>query len=113
MAGSNKHADMKFLENYLDLRSDPRKLFDSAKTAFVFGMPYYLGDKHSKKSYPRPRIAQYARLKDYHKQLKKILESLVSELESKLGLKFRFQVTVDSACFRKSIGSRNKNGFYW
>ena len=45
---SNKHADMKFLENYLELRSDPRKLFDSAKTAFVFGMPYYLGDKHSK-----------------------------------------------------------------
>ena len=70
---SNKHADMRFLENYLELRSDPRKLFDSAKTAFVFGMPYYLGDKHSKNSYPRPRIAQYARLKDYHKQLKKIL----------------------------------------
>lgn len=108
----NKHADMNFLENYLDLRSDPRKLFESAKTAFVFGMPYYLGDKHSKKAYPSPRIAQYARLKDYHKQLKKILEKLVLEIEGKLSLKFRYQVTVDSApVLERALAAKTEMGF--
>ena len=66
-----KHADMKFLENYVELREDPRKLIEGGATALVFGMPYYLGYKHGKTLYKSPQIAQYARLKDYHKLLKK------------------------------------------
>ena len=75
-------------------------------------MPYYLVTSILKNHIPRPRIAQYARLKDYHKQLKKILEALVSELESKLGLKFRFQVTVDSApVLERALAAETKMGF--
>ena len=75
----NKHADMKFLENYVELREDPRKLFES-QTALVFGMPYYQGYKHSVKFYDTPKVAQYAKLKDYHKLLKKFLEEISRRL---------------------------------
>lgn len=72
-----KHADMKYLENYMEMRHDPSKIFSGACTAIVYGFSYFQGS-----TFKKPGIAQYARIRDYHKLLKKKARKLINYLES-------------------------------
>ncbi|MCX6126729.1 MAG: tRNA epoxyqueuosine(34) reductase QueG [Proteobacteria bacterium] len=95
-----RHAEMRYLENHLELRADPKKLLPGAKYALVFGLPYFSGDRWQRGvGYAHPRFAMYARLKDYHKILKRELGELMNKLKAR-GLVEKeelFRVTCDSA----------------
>ena len=108
----NKHADMKFLENYVELREDPSLLISNAKTALVFGMPYYQGYKHSVKFYDTPKVAQYAKLKDYHKLLKKFLEEISRRLMEQYNSELTYKVAVDSVpILERALAAKTRLGF--
>jgi len=72
---------MPWIADNLALREDPAKLLPGAKSALVFGFRYYQGDRW-RNSPPdgRPRIAQYARLRDYHRVLRKSGEEILTAL---------------------------------
>ena len=75
-----RHAGMRFLENHTHIRQFPSQIFEGAKQAIVFALPYYQGDKLNSVKKGSYQIAQYARLRDYHKVMRKraaiVLENL-------------------------------------
>ena len=63
----NYHADMTYLEKNHTLRADPRQLDKNLQTAIVIALPYGRGDRLQTTT---PRVAQYARQRDYHRVIK-------------------------------------------
>ncbi len=110
---SGKHGDMKFLENNRECRRNPQSLLDDSRSIIVFGMPYYQGDKIRRgNSVYLPRFAQYARLRDYHKIMKRKGESIHSWLSSSYGQTGHCRVVVDSApLLERALASRGQMGF--
>jgi epoxyqueuosine reductase len=110
-----RQADMQYLEKYLEVRKDPKKLLDGAKSALVFGLPYYLGDKWQRgPGHATPQIAMYARLLDYHKVVKKILTDLMEDLKTRFVELEResYRVTVDSApLLERAVTASTGQGF--
>ena len=70
-------AEMNFLNRYLEIRKDPSLLHPQSVCAVIIGCRYYQGKESSDKT----KIAQYARLKDYHKVLRKKLNNLHKKIE--------------------------------
>jgi epoxyqueuosine reductase len=105
------HAEMDFLKNYLDLRQDSSSLLKGGTQALIFGLNYNQGDKLSKVLKGSARIAQYARLKDYHKSLKERGGLIADQLMKRYpGLNSR--VVVDSApLLERALADRTLNGF--
>lgn len=68
------HGEMKYMENYFDLRKDPRNLVPNAKTVIV--LSYNYATKKSQSDAEAPKISKYAFGRDYHKVLKKKLKKL-------------------------------------
>lgn len=112
-----RHAGMDYLARNLPVRANPSLLLDNAKTAWVFGLPYYLGDRWQRgDTNARPKIAMYARIKDYHKILKTELDALFSELLNVIGfddsLTPQYRVTVDSVpLLERALAANTKAGF--
>jgi len=105
------HAGMEFMTNYSKIRQDSSKLLDGAKSAIVFGLNYYQDDKMSDLN-GTPLIAQYARLRDYHKYLRKIGEQLLEILHKNSEGNHAGRVVVDTApVLERSLASRSKRGF--
>jgi epoxyqueuosine reductase len=107
----SRHGDMRFLEQHQHLRADPRGLLPEAKQALVFALPYFQGDQLLAARRGAYRVAQYARLKDYHRSMRergtRVLRSL-QELYP--GLQGR--VTIDSApLLERALASRTRRGF--
>ncbi len=73
------HADMQWLEKVPEKRSDPRNLFEGARTVVVFGASY-AGPAEAPHDPARGRIARYARGRDYHDVMFKSLKRLKAEL---------------------------------
>lgn len=105
------HAGMHFLENNKQLREDPRGLLPRSAQALVFALPYGQGDKLNAARRGLYRVAQYARLRDYHKSMKqKAVRVLASLREQYPGLEGR--VTVDSApLLERALAARTMRGF--
>ncbi len=110
--GDKLHAGMGFLEQNQSLRMDPRELLPSAGFAVIFGMSYFLGD--TLRTPTGPRIAQYARWRDYHKSMRqragKAWESFLQEaaVESKP----ESRICVDSApVLERALAARTEAGF--
>src|SRR5579883_3505974 len=80
-----RHAGMEFLTRHAELRKDPRKLLPGAKVALVLGLPYSLGDRLEEAG-GRPRVAQYARLPDYHRGLRAKADEVFRRLAREAGL---------------------------
>ena len=80
-----RHGNMEWLENSIDRRSSPKKLWRSAKTAIIFASNY--GPKNSPlDSLCKTHIGNisvYARNKDYHKWMKGRLKNFSSWFVSK------------------------------
>lgn len=108
-----KHAGMRFLENNKNFRKDPSTLEPSLSNALVFGFNYYQGDKYAgQNSILKPRNAQYARFKDYHKVLKKIATNIMSQLFALSNLEFNYRVLVDSApILERALAAKSGKGF--
>ncbi len=105
-----KHAGMDYMENHKDLRLDPQKLMPGSRSCLVLAYNYNLGDKLSDLK-EGPKIAQYARLKDYHKFLRKQGKALAEQLKV-LKPDLEYRVLVDSApLFEKAMAAKTSKGF--
>ncbi len=105
------HAGMQFLERNRELRKDPRGLLLEARQAIIFSLPYFQGDRLLAAHRGRYRVAQYARMHDYHKSMKKKATSILLQLQNDhVGLQGR--VTIDSApLLERALAAQTFRGF--
>ncbi len=106
-----KNGEMKFLENYLEKRTDPRLLVPGAKSVLMFTYNYYTDKKQREDTY---KISRYAYGKDYHFNIKKKLFPIYNYLHDEHGVTGR--VFSDSApvlekewAIKAGLGWRGKN----
>lgn len=107
------HGEMKYMENYFDLRTDPRKLVDGAKSVISLSYNYYNPPEQSGQD--APRISMYALGRDYHKVIKKKLKNFIQQANKEIG-EFHGRAFVDSApvmerdwAVRSGLGWMGKN----
>ncbi len=109
----SRNGTMEWMKNHLKIRENPELLLANAQAALSFGFPYSLGDRWSLGSDDGPRIAQYARLKDYHKFLRLKLERVKRALEQHLSPAiFDWRITVDSAPLLERAIVANSGGAF-
>ncbi len=84
-----RHADMRYLEKYDDLRQDPRTLLEGAHTLIAVAFPYFTEEKI------HLPISLYARGRDYHEVVRELLTETASALPGKS------RVCVDTAPLRE------------
>jgi epoxyqueuosine reductase len=109
-----RHAGMAYLTDHLELRRDPRALLEGARSVVVVGLGYYLGDKlRARGAGGEPRVAQYARLRDYHKVLRRRCEELAEALRDATAPRpVATRVVVDSApILERALAARAGGGF--
>jgi len=85
---------MAYMENHFEKRVDPRELVEGARSVVVVLQNYYTREKQLDEQ--APLISKYAYGKDYHRILKKKLQSLYAYMEADIGA-FSGRVFVDSA----------------
>lgn len=73
---------MQYMENYFDMRLDPRKLMDGAKSVISLMLNYYPEEKQNEEA---PKISKYAYGKDYHFVIKHKLKELLHVLNEEIG----------------------------
>jgi len=107
------HGQMKYMENYFDLRVDPTKLVHGAKSVITLLLNYYPSAKQNNQV---PKISKYAFGKDYHEVIKKKLNELITILKENIG-DINGRGFVDSApvlertwAQRSGLGWVGKNG---
>lgn len=108
------HAGMDYLERNQHLRKDPAQLLPGARTAIIVGLDYFLGDRLPRGAADDPpRIAQYARLRDYHKLMWKAGEAILSDYwRLRGGEPGQGRVLVDSApILERALAARAGAGF--
>ena len=96
-----KHGTMRYLAEHLDVRLDPDRLLEGARSVIAVADLYDAGgspDPRSPIPNPRPKgkIARYARGDDYHKVIKKRLHTLADALAQRFPGE-AFRTTVDTA----------------
>lgn len=84
---------MQYMENYFDMRLDPRKLMDGAKSVISLMLNYYPEEKQNTEA---PKISKYAYGKDYHFVIKNKLKELLYSLNEQIG-EIHGRAFVDSA----------------
>ncbi|MBD5229287.1 MAG: DUF1730 domain-containing protein [Bacteroidales bacterium] len=106
------HASMTYMENYRDLRRDPRTLLPGARSLIVAAFSYYHAD-HTEGNLER--IAAYAHGDDYHEVLRARLDNVARAIRETWGAETR--VCVDTAplperywAVRAGIGFIGRNG---
>ncbi len=100
---------MSYMENYFDLRTDPRKLVPGAKTVITFLFNYYTPLKQ--KDVNAPKISMYSYGKDYHKVIKKKLKSLENYIVENFG-DLSIRGFIDSAPVMDKVWAE-KSGLGW
>lgn len=88
------HGKMQYMENYFDLRLDPRKLVPGAKSVISLLYNYYPEEKQDVES--NYKISKYAYGRDYHKVLKYKLKQLYLFIKENIG-EIEGRAFVDSA----------------
>ena len=86
------------MENYQQFRENPALLVEGAQSALIFAYNYFAGDKLTEVKKGPPRIAMYARLRDYHKYLRVKSENILKKLRIH-SPEIRSRVFVDSGPF--------------
>lgn len=106
--------DMTYLLRNEDVRFDPRKLVEGAKSIIVLAFNYYPPIKQKEGV---PQVAFFAYGKDYHRVLKDKLFRLLEMLKQESGRDFKARPFVDSApllerywAMRAGIGRIGRNG---
>ena len=94
----NYHGDMLYMQNNIDKREFPELLVPNAMSVIVVAMNYLtdntMADILTKKD--KAAISRYAVGRDYHKLMRKRLQSLANKIEDRVG-KFGYRAFVDSA----------------
>jgi epoxyqueuosine reductase len=89
----NKNGNLKYLENNIEKKADPRKLLGNAKSVITLVQSYYPSKKQDEKaSY---KIAKYAYGNDYHVVMKAKAVELIQALQKKVKTA-EFRIFVDS-----------------
>lgn len=102
------HGQMSYMQNHFELRTDPRKLVEGAKSVVSLTYNYFPAEKQKTDTY---KIAKYAYGKDYHKIIRKKLQRLVDELKAEIG-DFNARVFTDSAPILEHAWAK-KSGVGW
>ena len=110
---TNMHGQMKYMENYFDLRVDPRKLVPGAKSVITLLKNYYPDQQQETGT---PKISKYAFGKDYHEVIKSKMKLFLQLMQEEIG-EINGRGFVDSApvlerswAQRSGIGWIGKNG---
>ena len=103
------HGKMQYMENYFDLRTDPRKLIDDAKSVVTVLYNYYTPIKQ--KNDDAPKISKYAFGADYHTVIKKKLKELQFFITDNFG-EINVRGFVDSAPVMDKVWAE-KSGLGW
>ena len=100
------HADMSYLEKNCEVRADPRQLGVGLQTALVVALPYGRGDRlHT----TQPRVAQYARQRDYHRVIRLRAHRVITTLQLE---STACRVVVDTApVLERELAERGGHGF--
>ena len=90
---AGRHAGMKYLEDTLEARSDPRRILPEARSvvslsAYHSAAPFVAGDGS--------RVARYARGADYHQTVRQSAERTARAAARRLPGGFRHRVCVDT-----------------
>jgi len=85
---------MKYLERNIDVRTDPEKYFDGARSVVATGINYY--SPFSQKDSNAPVLSRYTYGRDYHKVISEKL-SLLLDFIQKNEPGIRGRITVDTA----------------
>jgi epoxyqueuosine reductase len=108
-----KHGKMQYMENYFDLRLDPRKLMPGAKSVISLLLNYFPPSPPS--PLPRERdevkISKYAYGKDYHFVIKEKLKELIAFIKQNIG-DVNARAFVDSAPVMDKVWAK-KSGLGW
>lgn len=113
----NLHGSMGWMENHFDKRIDPTLLVPGAKSvvSVIAGYRFEKNEEHDKTA-KNPKIAKYARGRDYHKVFKNRLKKLFNYLKEEVG-DIEGRYFVDSApvmdkawAERSGLGWLGKNG---
>lgn len=105
-----KHGKMKYLENHLEIRKNPKLLLENAKTAIVVLKNYYTTKKPSWYR-ENAKISNYAWVQDYHQVIKKRFEEGIDEIKQYIG-EFSYRICVDTAPFMDKVWAK-KSGLGW
>lgn len=111
---AEKHAGMKYLESHGTIRADASRLAPGARSVISFALPYPGRERHLPAGQPpRPRIARYARMRDYHRTMKRAGAEVLAELQQRSGLAGSAdRVTVDSApVMERALAAESAQGF--
>ena len=107
------HGNMHYMENYFDLRTDPRKLVPGAKSVITLLLNYFPSKQQEQDI---PKISKYAYGKDYHEMIREKLNSLLELIRQNIG-DINGRGFVDSApvlerswAVRRGAGWIGKNG---
>jgi epoxyqueuosine reductase len=107
------HGRMQYMENYFDLRVDPRKLVPGAKSVITLLLNYFPAQQQQAYT---PKISKYAYGKDYHEVIRDKLNTLIHIIKENIG-DINGRGFVDSApvlerswAMRSGAGWIGKNG---
>ena len=73
---------MQYMENYFDLRTDPRKLVPGAKSVITLLLNYFPSEFQQQQA---PKISKYAYGKDYHEVIREKLNQLLQLIKQNIG----------------------------
>ncbi|PUZ27152.1 epoxyqueuosine reductase [Chitinophaga costaii] len=76
------HGGMQYMENYFDLRIDPRKLVPGAQSVITLLLNYY---PETLQRPDAPQIAKYAYGADYHEVIRARLNQLLAKMQTEIG----------------------------
>jgi epoxyqueuosine reductase len=80
--GASMQGEMSYMENYFDLRVDPRQLVPGAKSVITLLLNYFPPITQAD---PTPKIAKYAYGQDYHEVIRKKLKQLMALMQEQVG----------------------------
>ncbi|HRH33470.1 MAG TPA: tRNA epoxyqueuosine(34) reductase QueG [Catalimonadaceae bacterium] len=104
-----KHGKMGYMENHFDLRLDPRRLVDGARSVVTLVYSYF-----PQKELPEGqefKVSKYAYGEDYHRVIREKLKALVGDFQKEVG-EVGGRVFVDSAPVLEKAWAV-KNGTGW
>lgn len=106
---AGKHGKMAYMERHFDLRIDPRKLVEGAKS--VVTLLYNYHNPEVPQPQGAPKVSQYAYGEDYHHVIKDKLKSIMSQVKAEVG-DVEGRVFVDSApVLEKAWAVRSGSGW--
>ncbi|HVB03821.1 MAG TPA: tRNA epoxyqueuosine(34) reductase QueG [Chitinophagaceae bacterium] len=105
---NGRQGKMQYMEHYFDLRIDPRKLVEDARSVITLLFNYFPADRQVNEA---PKVSKYAFGEDYHEVIKARLKELLFFIQQEIG-EVHGRGFVDSAPVLERTWA-NKSGLGW